>query len=52
MDIEQLIEQVKIASEEVYKALGAGYNESVYEEAMAIELPEELVVSKKEAFII
>ena len=38
MDIEQLVEQVKIASEEVYKALGAGYNESVYEEAMAIEL--------------
>jgi len=38
MDIEQLAEQVKTASEEVYKALGAGYNESVYEEAMAIEL--------------
>ncbi len=38
MEIEQLIEQVKIASEEVYEALGAGYNESVYEEAMAIEL--------------
>ena len=38
MEIEQLVEQVKIASEEVYKALGAGYNEKVYEEAMGIEL--------------
>ena len=40
MDIEPLIEQVKIASQEVYKALRAGYNESIYEEAMAIELRE------------
>lgn len=40
MDIEPLIEQVKIASQEVYKALKAGYNESIYEEALAIELRE------------
>ncbi len=40
MEIEQLAEQVKLASEEVYKVLGAGYNETVYEEAMGIELRE------------
>ena len=36
-DIRQLIEFVKIAAVHVYKELGAGYNESIYEEAMAIE---------------
>ena len=40
MDIEHLVEQVKAASEEVYKTLGAGYNESVYEEALGVELRE------------
>ena len=34
---EELIEEVKKATMEVYKDLKAGYNESVYEEAMAIE---------------
>jgi len=38
MDVEHLVEEVKKASQEVYKALGAGYNESIYEEALAIEL--------------
>jgi len=36
-DIRQLVEFVKIAAKNVYKELGAGYNESIYEEAMAIE---------------
>jgi len=36
-EIQQLIEFVKIAAGEIYKELGAGYNESIYEEAMAIE---------------
>jgi len=36
-DIHQLVEFVKIAAADVYKELGAGYNESIYEEAMAIE---------------
>lgn len=36
-EIQQLIEFVKIAAGEIYKELGAGYNESVYEEAMAVE---------------
>jgi len=40
MDIEHLVEQVKKASEEVYKTLGAGYNEAVYEEALGVELRE------------
>ena len=38
MDVEQLVEQVKLASQEVYKVLGAGYNESIYEEALGVEL--------------
>ena len=38
MDVEHLVEEVKKASQEVYKALGAGYNESIYEEALGIEL--------------
>ena len=36
-EINQLIEYVKIAADAIYKELGAGYNESIYEEAMAIE---------------
>jgi len=38
MDVIHLVEQVRKASDEVYKALGAGYNESIYEEALSIEL--------------
>ena len=38
MDVIHLVEQVRKASEEVYKALGAGYREEIYEEALAIEL--------------
>jgi len=38
MNVEQLVEQVKLASQEVYKVLGAGYNESIYEEALGVEL--------------
>ncbi len=40
MDIEHLVEHVKIASQEVYKALGAGYREEIYENALGIELRE------------
>ena len=36
-EISQLIKYVKIAAGYVYKELGAGYNESIYEEAMAVE---------------
>jgi len=36
-EINQLIEYVKIAADAIYKELGAGYSESIYEEAMAIE---------------
>jgi len=36
-EINQLLKFVKIAACDVYKELGAGYNESVYEEAMAVE---------------
>jgi len=36
-EISQLIKFVKLAASEIYKALGAGYNEAIYEEAMAIE---------------
>jgi len=38
MDVIHLVEQVRKASEEVYKALGAGYREEIYEEALAIEM--------------
>ena len=37
VDIATLIRFVKIASGEVYKELHAGYSESIYEEAMAVE---------------
>ena len=40
MEINELKKQVKDASKQVYKALGAGYDESIYEEAVAIELRE------------
>lgn len=54
MDIEHLVEQVKAASEEVYKTLGAGYNESVYEEALGVELRErkskKLLILKNQIF--
>jgi len=36
-EINQLIKLVKIAANDVYKELRAGYPESVYEEAMAVE---------------
>jgi len=36
-EILQLINIVKEASCAIYKELGAGYNETVYEEAMAVE---------------
>ena len=37
MDVKLLIQEVKSAAKEVYKELGAGYEESIYEEAMAVE---------------
>ena len=37
MEVNELIEQIKTASKQVYKELGSGYDESIYEEAMAIE---------------
>ena len=40
MEVNELIEQIKTASKQVYKELGSGYDESIYEEAMAIELRE------------
>ena len=39
-EVEQLICVVKDAGSEIYKVLGAGYNEVIYEEAMAIEFRE------------
>ena len=36
-EILQLINSVKEASCDIYKELGAGYNETVYEEALAVE---------------
>jgi len=38
--ITKAIEQVKEAAREIYKELGGGYLETIYEEAMAIELRE------------
>lgn len=37
MNLKDLIEEVKQAGTEIYKELGAGYEETIYEEAMAIE---------------
>ena len=36
-EVLQLINIVKEASCAIYKELGAGYNETVYEEALAVE---------------
>jgi len=38
MDVKMLLQEVKSFAKEIYKELGAGYDESIYEEAMAIEL--------------
>lgn len=38
MDMVELKNQVKESAEEIYRELGAGYNESIYEEALAFEL--------------
>lgn len=38
MKEEEIIKRIKAFAIEVYKTLGAGYYESVYEEALAIEL--------------
>jgi len=38
MKEEEIIKKIKKFAIEVYKILGAGYNESVYEEALAIEM--------------
>jgi len=38
MDFVHLVEQVRKASEEVYKELGSGYREEIYEEALSIEM--------------
>jgi len=38
MDMVELKNQVKESAEEIYRELGAGYNESIYEEALAVEL--------------
>jgi len=38
MDMVELKNQVKESASEIYRGLGAGYNESIYEEAMAYEL--------------
>jgi GxxExxY protein len=35
--VEKLIEKMKRAASEVYRVLGAGYAEEIYEEAMAVE---------------
>ncbi len=37
MELDQVVREVQAAAEEVYSTLGAGYIESIYEEAMAIE---------------
>ena len=38
MKEEEILKKLKKIATEVYKILGAGYNETVYEEAMAYEL--------------
>jgi GxxExxY protein len=37
MEMEEILNQVIDAAGEVYRILGAGYQESIYEEAMAVE---------------
>ena len=37
-EISQLINVIKESACDIYKGLGAGYNETVYEEALAVEL--------------
>jgi len=41
--IQQLLNIVKEASCAIYKDLGAGYNETVYEEALAVEFREQKI---------
>ena len=38
MDVKPLIQEIKNAAMEIYKELGSGYNEEIYEEALALEL--------------
>jgi len=38
MEYEELMTKVKEFAKEVYKILGAGYNEDIYEEALAVEM--------------
>jgi len=38
MKEEEISKKIKKFAEDVYKALGAGYNECVYEEALGVEL--------------
>jgi len=38
MDTKPLIQEIQNAAKEIYKELGAGYNEEIYEEAIAVEL--------------
>ena len=38
MDMVELKNHVKESAKEIYQELGAGYNESIYEEALAVEL--------------
>ena len=40
MDMLELKSQVRDSASEIYRILGAGYNETVYEEAMAVEFRE------------
>lgn len=40
MENSKLISQIKDAANVIYKELGAGYDESIYEESMAIEFRE------------
>ena len=40
-EIEQLISVIRESACRVYKELGAGYNESIYEEALGVELREQ-----------
>ena len=38
MNENEIIKKIKKFAVEVYKTLGAGYNETVYEEALGVEL--------------